>query len=240
MRPNPPKEFAEPFPQARASLGRLHPFVETAWNAARNDPMGGMGIVLGGGATPAIQAAVRQKFMSQLHPALARFLERRPEVIKVLEETQFPNPNALGQTSSQQAIKSQLSPQVRTALEHGQTPTSVADRIMHIFGRVRREPVGAFQSPRADVVIRMRPNVGPTTAQHEGTHAALYLTKPTTVAGGGGIVPHVEREGMITKGMRELARRASSTIPQQSTMDEQIVEYMAQNALKRAGRMRVQ
>ena len=226
-------DFQPTFPTAQASLGRMTPYVEGAWNAMRRDPFGGLGTIVGSGATPAIQAAVKQRFIDRIHPALARFLERRPETVKIVEDTSLSPSRAgyttLGDTISQKGLTQDLGPQVDNAIRQGFNPADLASRIMDLF-RTNRQPIGAFQQPKADVIIRLNPKVAqPATAQHEGTHAALYLTKdPAT-----GLVPHVLQSPEL--GAMAVRR---VPVPMQKSLDEQIIEYMAQNALKRAGMLR--
>lgn len=235
---NPPQEYEEAFPQGQASLGSLNPWVKYVWDAIRRDPMGGMGVVVGSGATPAIQAAVKQRFMSRLHPNMAKFLERRPETIKIQElgeAAKLPPPgggqgwNVLADTTSRQAVQSQLTPQIEAALQRGMRPENIAEAIRMKILEELRQPIGAMQRPKTDILIRWNPNRAgfPTTPQHEATHAALYLTKPELLG--------------LTAEHTALAQKAIAGVPpvnMQPALSEQIIEFMAQNALRRAGMLR--
>ena len=134
----------------------------------------------------------------------------------------------MADTTSRQSIQQQLTPQIEAALQRGMRPENIAVAIREKILDELKQPVGAMQRPLTDVLIRWQPKTQfTTTPQHEATHAALYLTKPNLLG--------------LTAPNTRLAARAIRSVPsatRQSTLDEQIIEYMAQNALRRAGMLR--
>lgn len=132
--------------------------------AAFRSKFGGpmMGLDQPGGILTGTPQAVSD-FKGAIHPALARFLERRPERVLIEQGAQMRRPSEHGLTATLLGIRQRLGLGGRGAERAAQDLESIG--------------LTPQTMPDAEYLIRLRRRAHSTAASHEGIHTALHMTK---------------------------------------------------------------